>query len=71
MILLRTSTWRFVGVAALLALGTGAHAHEVPNDVTVQTIIRPEGKVLSFLCVCRSKPCVIWRFRNVTAAIWT
>ena len=49
MILLRTSTWRFVAVAALLALGADADAHEVPNDVTVQTIIRPEGKVLRFL----------------------
>src|SRR6266481_5837369 len=46
----RTSTWRSVALAtALLATGAGARAHEVPNDVTIQTFIRPEGKVLRFL----------------------
>ena len=49
MIRLRTSTWKYVALAALLATGARAVAHEVPNDVTIQTIIHPEGKVLKFL----------------------
>ena len=49
MIRLRTSTWKYIALAALLATGAGADAHEVPNDVTIQTIIHPEGKVLKFL----------------------
>ena len=46
MIRLRTSTWKFV---LILAAAASAPAHEVPNDVMVQTFIHPEGKVLKFL----------------------
>ena len=34
---------------ACLALGAGPRAHEIPNEVTVQTFLRPEGRSLTFL----------------------
>jgi hypothetical protein len=36
-------------LAGLAILGISAKAHEIPNDVTIQSYIRPEGKVLQFL----------------------
>jgi hypothetical protein len=36
-------------VVACLALGAGPAAHEIPNEVTVQTFLRPEGQTLTFL----------------------
>jgi hypothetical protein len=36
-------------VVACLALGAGPAAHEIPNEVTVQTFLRPEGRTLIFL----------------------
>jgi hypothetical protein len=35
--------------AALLAWAAPARAHEVPNEVTVLTFLKPEGKTLTFL----------------------
>jgi hypothetical protein len=34
---------------ACLALGAQPRAHEIPNEVTVQTFLRPEGRTLTFL----------------------
>ena len=36
-------------LAALLVLGGSLGAHEVPNEVTVQTFLRPHGQTLEFL----------------------
>jgi hypothetical protein len=36
-------------VVACLALGVQPRAHEIPNEVTVQTFLRPEGRTLTFL----------------------
>jgi hypothetical protein len=36
-------------VVACLALGVEPDAHEIPNEVTVQTFLRPEGQTLTFL----------------------
>jgi hypothetical protein len=35
--------------AAWLVLGTAPHAHEIPNEVTVQTFLKPEGRTLALL----------------------
>ncbi len=34
---------------ACLAFGAQPRAHEIPNEVTVQTFLRPEGRTLTFL----------------------
>ena len=36
-------------VVACLALGAQPRAHEIPNEVTVQTFLKPEGRTLTFL----------------------
>ena len=44
--------WHILGltpVLVLLLLPSGAAAHEVPNDVTVQAFVRPEGERLRLL----------------------
>ena len=38
-----------VATALLVALSPGLGAHEVPNEVTVLTFIKPEGKTLTLL----------------------
>src|SRR5947209_2715527 len=40
---------RFAKFFVLALLGAAAQAHEIPNDVTIQSYIRPEGKTLKFL----------------------
>ncbi|HEU4391260.1 MAG TPA: HupE/UreJ family protein [Blastocatellia bacterium] len=44
-------------IALLFALATGVSAHEIPNDVTVQSYVRPEGTVLRFLVRVPLKAC--------------
>ncbi len=39
---------RFLAVGFLLLLG-GAQAHDIPNDVTVQAFLKPQGRTLSLL----------------------
>jgi hypothetical protein len=42
---------RFLAAAmvAALALGVQVRAHEIPNEVTVQTFLKPDGRTLTFL----------------------
>ena len=35
--------------ALLVTLSSSAHAHDIPNDVTVQAFLKPEGQHLTFL----------------------
>ena len=44
-----------VATALLVALSLGLGAHEVPNEVTVLTFIKPEGKTLTLLMRCGTK----------------
>src|SRR5881409_3236213 len=41
-----TATWV---IALILAVPTGTVAHDIPNDVTVQALVRPFGQRLNLL----------------------
>jgi hypothetical protein len=37
------------GLAAVLAFASGSSAHEIPNDVTIQAFLKPQGQTLRLL----------------------
>jgi hypothetical protein len=58
MILTRHAGARFVAVLALIfALPFGASAHDIPNDVTVQAFVKPEGGRLRLLVRAPLRAC--------------
>src|SRR5262245_36236328 len=58
MIVTRNAGARLVAVLALIfALAFGAHAHDIPNDVTVQVFVKPEGERLRLLVRAPLRAC--------------
>src|SRR5262249_35902010 len=52
---LRIALW--LALAGALALGSGAFAHDIPNDVTVQAFVKPDGARLLFLVRAPLRAC--------------
>src|SRR5262245_43150988 len=58
MIVTRNAGARLVAVLALIfALPFGASAHDIPNDVTVQVFVKPEGERLRLLVRAPLRAC--------------
>src|SRR5262245_32799344 len=58
MILTRNAGTRLIAVLALIfALPFGASAHDIPNDVTVQVFVKPEGERLRLLVRAPLRAC--------------
>src|SRR5262249_47075837 len=52
---LRVALW--LALALTLALGSGAFAHDIPNDVTVQAFVKPDGERLLLLVRAPLRAC--------------
>src|SRR5262245_35011136 len=52
---LRVTLW--LALALTLALASGASAHDIPNDVTVQMFVKPEGERLRLLVRAPLRAC--------------
>src|SRR5215475_13016110 len=52
---LRITLW--LALAGALALGSGAFAHDIPNDVTAQAFVKPDGARLLLLVRAPLRAC--------------
>src|SRR5262249_62383239 len=52
---LRVTLW--LALAGALMLGSGAFAHDIPNDVTVHAFVTPDGERLLLLVRAPLRPC--------------